>query len=76
MLERLQAMALDVREGYIQQYEVAQRSLAEVHSAEEVVYRVRVRLAQRNHELKTAEAWLLAATGQLPASLILRPGWQ
>lgn len=76
MLERLQTMALDVREGYIQQFEVGQRSLTELQSAEEVVYRVRVRLAQRTYDLKTAEAWLLAVTGQLPASVILRPGWQ
>lgn len=76
MLEQLLTLALDVHDGYAQQFEVAQRTLAEVDSAVEAVYRVRVRLAERKHELKAAEAWLLAATGQLPESIILRPGWQ
>lgn len=76
LLETLVAVALDVRDAYGQQFELGQRTLLEIAGAERVLFQTRVRLAQRNYDLKSAEAWLLSATGKLSPDYIRRPGWQ
>lgn len=76
LLETLVVVAEAVRDAYRQQFEVAQRTLLDVEYAEKTLFQARVRLVQRQVDLLTAEAWLLAAIGQLSPDHIKRPGWQ
>ena len=76
LLETLAAVATEVRDAYVEQFEVAQRTLLAVLGAERALFQTRVRLVQRQVELMNAEAWLLDATGKLKADYIRRPGWQ
>lgn len=76
LLETLVGLATEVRDAYVEQFEIAQRTLLEVLGAERVLFQTRVRLVQRQVELMSAEAWLLDATGKLKADYIRRPGWQ
>lgn len=76
LLESLIALAEEIRDAYRQQFEIGQRTLAELETAEKTVFQAQVRLVQRRAELLIAEAWLLAATGQLSDDHIKRPGWQ
>lgn len=76
LLETLEVVAEAVRNAYRQQFEVAQRTLLDVGYTEKTLFQTRVRLVQRQVDLLTAEAWLLAAMGQLSPDHIKRPGWQ
>ncbi len=76
LLETLSQVALQVRDAYVQQFEVAQRTLLDVQYADKTLFQSRVRLVGQQIDLLIAEAWLLDALGQLPAEHIKQPGWQ
>ncbi|MEE9246741.1 MAG: hypothetical protein V3U63_11135 [Gemmatimonadota bacterium] len=76
LLETLSAVAVNVRDAYRQQFEVAQRTLLDVEYAEKTLFQTHVRLVQRQVDLLVAEAWLLAALGRLSPDHIKHPGWQ
>jgi|GEM_PF-4187652 len=76
LLETMSQAALQVRDAYVEQFEVAQRSLLDVQSAHKTIFRNHVRLVGQQIDLLIAEAWLLDALGQLPAEHIKQPGWQ
>ena len=76
LLVRLLGLAEEVVEGMQRMFEVGQVTLSDLLGAEQVAFQVRVRLAQREYDLRSAEAWLLAAEGQLSPDVLLQPGWR
>lgn len=76
LLEQLVGVATSIRDSYREQYEIGQRTLMDLQSAEKTLLEANIRLVQRRVEMLTAQAWRRAAHGNLTEADIKHPGWQ
>ena len=76
MLQSLDVIVDKVVSMARKHFDIGRASFSELSGAIQLQLQVRVRLSQRNYELKQAQAWLQAAEGNLNGEILLHPGWQ
>lgn len=76
LLDQLLSTADQLVTALEQRFALDQTNLEALLNTKHLVFQTKVRLAQRNYDLKSAEARLLAAQGQLSEDHIRRPGWE
>jgi hypothetical protein len=65
-----------VRTIYRDQFEIGQRTLNDLLSAQFAYYQVGIKKTSLEYELRSAQAWLLNAEGKLTRDQLQRPGFQ
>ena len=76
MLEMLRPLTDQIAVESRDQFDRGQLPLGGLIQAFQNNFQVQVRYQQRLYDLRSAEAWLLAAQGKVKPDVLLHPGWQ
>ena len=76
LVRQLVSFAEKANRAYERQFELGQRTITELLSAQRLVFDARVQLVAREADLAIAESWILAAHGKLEPASIEHPGQQ